>query len=270
MKIIKVPFLFMLIGLLTILAACGGSGESSGDNNKELEVVTDAAYAPFEYMKGDKIVGFDIDFMDAVMEEAGYTPKYKNIGWDPLFVEIQGEKADVAISAITINEDRKQTYDFSTPYFESRNMILIPEDSDIQSAEDLKGKKVAVQNGTTGQAAVEKILGSNHKDIKKFDNNTLAIMELVQGGVDAVVADNSVVLEYAKNNPDKKLKTISDEENFESEFYGLMFPKGSDLKADFDKAVKEVIENGTYAEIYKEWFGDEPDLEALKQQMENE
>ncbi|MCF6136824.1 basic amino acid ABC transporter substrate-binding protein [Pseudalkalibacillus berkeleyi] len=267
-KSIKSLFALTMVGMLAILAACGGSDSGSGDKGKKLEVVTDAAYAPFEYMDKGEITGFDIDFLNAVMKEAGYESEFKNIGWDPLFAEIQGEKADLAISAITINEERKESFDFSTPYFESTNMILVPEDSDIKSAEDLKGKKVAVQNGTTGQAAVESILGKNHKNIKKFENNTLAIMELIQGGADAVVADNTVVIEYAKNNPDKKLKTIKDEKNFESEFYGLMFPKGSDLKADFDKAVKEVINNGTYSEIYKEWFGDEPDLEALKKQME--
>jgi glutamine transport system substrate-binding protein len=268
MKLLKSLLTVMMMSMLVILAACGGSSNTTSGEMEKLEIVTDAAYAPFEYMDKGEIVGFDVDLLNAVLEEAGYEGEFKHIGWDPLFAEIQGEKADMAISAITINEERKESYDFSTPYFKSTNMILVPEGSDIKTAKDLKGKKVAVQNGTTGQAAVESILGKNHKNIKKFENNTLAIMELIQGGADAVVADNTVVIEYAKNNPDKKLKTIKDEKNFESEFYGLMFPKGSDLKADFDKAVKEVIENGTYSEIYKEWFGDEPDLEALKKQMD--
>ncbi|WP_257349266.1 basic amino acid ABC transporter substrate-binding protein [Pseudalkalibacillus decolorationis] len=248
-----------------VLVACSES--ATGDGKKKLEVITEAAYAPFEYMDGDQIVGFDIDFIDTVMKEAGYDYEVKNIGWDPLFAEIQGERADIGISAITINEDRKQTYDFSVPYFESTNMILVPEGSDIQGAEDLKGKVVAVQNGTTGQAAVETLFGTNHEDIKKFENNVLAIMELVKGGADAVVADNTVVIEYVKNNPDKKLKAIKDPNSFDSEFYGLMFPKDSELKKDFDKAIKAVIEDGTYSKLYKEWFGEEPDLKALKAQL---
>lgn len=258
--------LIVLVGLMGLMAACGGSG--TGGGKEKLEIVTDAAYAPFESMDGDKIVGFDVDFLDAVMKEAGYEYELKNIGWDPLFAAIQGETADLAISAITINEDRKQTYDFSAPYFESRNMILVPEGSDIKSAEDLKGKVVAVQNGTTGQEAVESLLGDNDENIKKFENNVLAIMELLKGGADAVVADNSVVQTYVKNNPDKKLVAIPDEDSFDPEFYGLMFPKGSDLKADIDKAVKAVIEDGTYSEIYKKWFGEEPNLETLKAQLE--
>ncbi|MCA1030792.1 basic amino acid ABC transporter substrate-binding protein [Bacillus timonensis] len=248
-----------------VLAGCGTSS-NNGEGKKTLKVVTDAAYAPFEYMDKGEIVGFDVDFLKAVAKEAGYEINLVNVGWDPIFVEIEDEIADLAISAITINDDRKQSYDFSVPYFLSTNKILVPEGSDIKTASDLEGKVVAVQNGTTGQEAIESLLGKNNPNIKKFENNNLAIMELISGGADAVVADNTVVEEYAKNNPDQKLVVIADTDSFDSEFYGLMFPKGSKLKADFDKAIKTVVENGTYAKIYNDWFGSDPDLETLKQQ----
>jgi glutamine transport system substrate-binding protein len=257
-----------------IVSACGTSkssetsGTGSDGQKKELRVVTDAAYAPFEYMEGDKIVGFDIDFLKAVAKEAGYELKIENVGWDPIFVEIKSKRADLAVSSITINDDRKQTYDFSLPYFLSTNKILVREDSDIKSAADLKGKVVAVQNGTTGQEAMDKLLGKNSKDIKKFDNNNLAIMEMLSGGADAVVADNGVVEVYAKNNPKEKLKVIEDSGSFEAEFYGLLFPKGTELKPDFDKAIKKVFENGTYEKIYQDWFGQKPNMEKLKAEQE--
>ncbi|WP_110926472.1 basic amino acid ABC transporter substrate-binding protein [Bacillus massiliglaciei] len=267
-------FAAMLVSVcMLILAACGGEeasttneGEDSGEK-KELRVVTDAAYAPFEYMKGDKVVGFDVDFINAVAKEAGYDVKIEHVGWDPIFVEIESKRADLAISAITVNDERKESYDFSRNYFLSTNKILVPESSDIQSGEDLKGKTVAVQTSTTGQEATEALLGKNHKDIKKFENNNLAIQELLQGGADAVVADNTVVEEYVKNNPDQKLKVVEDSDSFEQEFYGLMFPKGSKLKTEFDEAINTVFDNGKYEEIYKEWFGSEPDLETLKAQQ---
>jgi glutamine transport system substrate-binding protein len=257
-----------------IVSACGtsksneASGTGSDGKKKELRVVTDAAYAPFEYMEGDKIVGFDIDFLKAVAKEAGYELKIENVGWDPIFVEIKSKRADIAVSSITINDDRKQTYDFSLPYFLSTNKILVREDSDIKTAADLKGKVVAVQNGTTGQEAMDKLLGKNSKDIKKFDNNNLAIMEMLSGGADAVVADNGVVEVYAKNNPKEKLKVIEDSGSFEAEFYGLLFPKGTELKTDFDKAIKKVFENGTYEKIYQDWFGQKPNMEKLKAAQE--
>lgn len=266
----------LMLSFLFLLAACGtsqettsGEGSESGETEekKTLRVVTDAAYAPFEYQDKGEIVGFDVDFIEAVAEEAGYEIEIEHVGWDPLFVEIKDEIADFGISAITINDDRKQTYNFSVPYFLSTNKILVPEGSDIASAADLEGKVVAVQAGTTGQEAVEGIMGKNNKNMKQFENNNLAIMELTSGGADAVVADNTVVEEYVKNNPDQKLTVVEDTESFASEYYGLMFPKGSELKAEFDEAINKVLDSGKYAEIYNEWFGSDPDVENLKAQQ---
>ncbi|WP_246860870.1 basic amino acid ABC transporter substrate-binding protein [Bacillus sp. REN3] len=268
-------FAILVISLgVLLMAACGttetkeANGVDGGKVKKELRVVTDAAYAPFEYQEGDKIVGFDIDFLKAAAKEAGYELKFEHVGWDPIFVEIKSKRADLAVSSISIDDERKQTYDFSLPYFLSTNKILVREDSDVESAADLKGKKVAVQNGTTGQAAVDKLLGKNNKDIKKFDNNNLAIMEMMSGGADAVVADNGVVEVYAKNNPNEKLKVIEDSTSFDSEFYGILFPKGSELKKEFDQAIRKIIENGTYERIHEDWFGTKPDMEKLKAEQE--
>ena len=271
----KFTLLTILMVFSLILVACGTDGDAdasetngSSEVKKKLKIATEANYAPFVFLDKGEITGFDVDFMNAVAKEAGYEIDLVNVGWDPLFVEVKSELSDMGICAITINEEREQTYDFSVPYFLSTNEILVPEGSDIKSAADLKnGKVVAVLGGTTGQEAVESILGKNHKNIKKFDNNNLAILEMLSGGADAVVADNAVVEEYAKNNPDKKLVVIKDEVGFESEFYGLMFPKGSDLKEDFDVAVTKVLENGTYATIYKEWFGTEPNVDTILAQQ---
>jgi glutamine transport system substrate-binding protein len=269
--------LVMMMGFIMILAACGtsetggseeagGSGDSGSEEKKTLKVVTDAAYAPMEYLEGDEEVGFDIDFIKAVAEEAGYELDIVHVGWDPIFVEIEDETADIAISSITINDDRKQSYDFSVPYYLSTNKILIPEDSDIQSGEDLKDKVVAVQNGTTGQEVAEAILGKNSSNIKKFENNNLAIQELLAGGADAVVADNTVIEYYASMNPDQNLKVIADD-SFDAEYYGLMFPKGSELVGEFNEAINKVLDSGKYTEIYKEWFATDPDVENLKAQQ---
>ncbi|MFC4184107.1 basic amino acid ABC transporter substrate-binding protein [Saccharococcus thermophilus] len=270
----KGTIIAVVIALLTALAACGKSAEPSSSSSaggeeakKKVIVGTDAAFAPFEYMDKGKIVGFDVDLLDAVMKEAGIDYELKNIGWDPLFAALQSKEIDMAISGITINDKRKQTYDFSIPYFESTHMIMVKENSPIKNALDLKGKVIGVQNATTGQEAVEKLLGKDNKNIKKFENTVVAIMELLNGGVDAVVTDNAVANEYVKNNPDKKIKTIADPDHFESEFYGLMFPKGSDLKPKVDEALKKLIKSGKYAEIYKKWFGTEPKVDNLLKQQ---
>lgn len=274
MKKVKGITTIMIVALALMLSACGtskttsGNQQSSGNSEKKtLRVVTDAAYAPFEYQDKGKVVGFDVDFLNAAAKAAGYKVNIEHVGWDPVFVEVKGKTADMGISSITINDERKQTYDFSSPYFLSTNKILVREGSPIKKAADLKDKVVAVQNGTTGQEAVEGLFGKNNKNIKKFENNNLAIMELNSGGADAVVADNTVVEEYAKNNPKEKLVVIEDEKAFAKEYYGLLFPKGSKLKADFDKGIKKIIDNGTYTKIYKQWFKTEPDLKILKEQQ---
>ncbi|MBY0122970.1 basic amino acid ABC transporter substrate-binding protein [Bacillus sp. S/N-304-OC-R1] len=273
----KFTLLTFIMILSLILAACGTSQSSSeskggsaaaGDGKKKLKVATEANYAPFVFLDKGEMKGFDVDFMNAVAKEAGFDIEMVNVGWDPLFVEVKDKLSDLGICAITINDERLQTYEFSVPYYLSTNEILVPKGSDIKSAADLKNDKVvAVLGGTTGQEAVEGILGKNNKNIKKFDNNNLAILELTSGGADAVVADNAVVEDYAKNNPNANLDIIKDDEGFEKEFYGLMFPKGSKLKADFDEAVTKVLENGTYAEIYKKWFHVEPDVETILAQQ---
>ena len=270
MKVLKLLSIVMVFSLMVILSACGtnktnGSETNSGNTSekKTLKVVSNAEYAPFEYLDKGKIKGFDIDLMEAIAKEAGYKIKIVHVGWDPLFVEIKGKTADLGISAITINEERQQTYDFSIPYFISTNEILVPKGSNIKDAMDLKDKVVGVQNGTTGQEVVEAILGKNSSNLKKFESTNLAIMEMKGGGADAVVADNTVVEEYVKNNPKENVVLIKDEVNFEKEHYGLMYPKGSKLKEEFDKAIKKVIENGTYTKIYNEWFKVNPDLNLL-------
>src|SRR5699024_9108136 len=131
---------------------------------------------------------------------------------------------DLAIAGITMNAERKESYDFSNPYFESTHKVVFREGEDITSGEDIKGIKVGVQSGTTGAEAVEKILGKNHEDISKYESNTLALTALQSGEVDAVVTDNVVADEYVTNNPEANVEMITDPDTFESEFYGIIFP----------------------------------------------
>lgn len=248
--------------LVLTMTACG-----SKDGGSKVKFATDAAYAPMEYMDKDKVSGFDIDFAEAVMKEAGLSYSITNTGWDTMLTSVQqGKEYQAGISSVSITDERKQTYDYSIPYFESTNMILVKEGSPIKSATDLKDKKVAVQISTTADTLMTKIMGSDNKSLKRMDNNTLALLELENNGVDAVVADIAIVREYIKNNPNKKFVSIADPKNFESEYYGILLPKGSDLKAKIDPAIKKVIENGTYATVYKKWFGQEPDTKKLLEQ----
>ena len=264
-KGLMLAFVLMLAVSLT---ACGSKGEkdSSGSSPSEkvYKFATDAAYAPMESMDKDKIVGFDVDFLEAVMAEAGLKYSLTHTGWDPMLQTVKdGKEYDAGISSVSITDERKETYDFSVPYFESTNIILVKEGSPITSALDLKDKKVAVQGQTTADTLMSDIMGATNTNLKKYDTNVLAFMEMDKGGVDAAVADIAIVREYIKNNPNKKFTSLTDKDNFDSEFYGIIYPKGGELKAKLDPAIKTIIENGKYAEIYKKWFGEEPDTSVL-------
>lgn len=290
----KKGLLFALCAVLMIglLAACGARNESGGSGEtpagsepsvsseptvssepsdsaeKTYVFATDAQYAPMEYMDKGKIAGFDADFLEAVAKEANLKYELKNVGWDTLLESVKsGAEYDAAISSVSITDERKESYDFSAPYFESTNMILTKEGSPIQSALDLKDKKVAVQGSTTADILMMELMGKDNASLKKFDSNAVALMELQQGGVDAVVADMAVVTDYVRNNPDKKFNSIIDVKNFGSEFYGILLPKGSELKAKLDPAIKTVLENGTYAELYKKWFDKDADIAKLLEQQ---
>lgn len=255
---------YMMLVLTLLLVACSSGDSSNTKGNKVVRVATDANYAPMEYMDKDQIVGFDIDFLEAVMTEAKLEYTITHTGWETMLESVkQGSEYDAGISSVSITDERKETYDFSLPYFESTNMILTNEGSEIKSALDLKDKKVAVQIATTADIIMTELMGLDNTNLKKFDSNATAIFELENNGVDAVVADNMIVGEYIKNNPNSKLVGLFDSENFTGEFYGIVYPKGSAYKDDIDAAIKVVLENGTYAKIYEKWFGQTPDLTNL-------
>ncbi len=222
-------------------------------------VGTDAAYAPFESQneKGE-IVGFDIEVVQAVAAKAGIEVKFLNTPWEGIFNTLAQGDRDLLVSSITITDERKQTMDFSTPYFDAQQLIAVKKDSKIAKFADLKKLKVGVQNGTTGDEVVSKLQGKNSANIKRFESTPLALKELEAGGVDAVVADNGVVVHYVNNNSDAKFKTVSDA-SFVSEQYGLAVKKGNtELQAKLNKGLADIKSDGTYDKIYTKYFGAPP------------
>jgi len=222
-------------------------------------VGTDAAYAPFESQneKGE-IVGFDIEVVKAVAQKAGIEVKFVNTPWEGIFNTLAQGDRDLLVSSITITAERKQTMDFSTPYFDAQQLIAVKKDSKIAKFNDLKKLKVGVQNGTTGDEVVSKLQGKDSANIKRFESTPLALKELEAGGVDAVVADNGVVVHYVNNNSDAKFKTISDA-SFAAEQYGLAVKKGNtELLDKLNKGLADIKTDGTYDKIYTKYFGAPP------------
>lgn len=253
-----------------LLAACGKKEETPPPPApvasapapapvKVYTVGTDAAYAPFESQneKGE-IVGFDIEVVKAIAAKAGFEVKFVNTPWEGIFNALGQGDRDMVVSAVTITEERKQTMDFSDPYFDAAQLIAVKEDSKVAKFADLKKLKVGVQTGTTGDEAVTKLLGKNSTAIKRFESTPLALKELESGGVDAVVADNGVVVHYVANNPGGKFKTVADAE-FVPEQYGIAIKKGNtELLALVNKGLADIKADGTYDRIYSQFFGAPP------------
>lgn len=259
--------LVLTVGVGLLVTACGAgdkqaaSGSSSsgggGASEKVYVVGTDAAYPPFQMMEADKISGHDIDVMNAIAEAAGFKIEWKNTGWDPLFDGLDRGTVDIGISSITIREDRKQKYDFSEPYFEANQLILVPENSPVTKLADLKGKKIGVQAATTGEFVVQKAFGNTYEGLKGYDDMPSAIDDFYNGRVDAVVGDDGMIKYYVKKFKDKKFKMIKDD-SFEKEYYGIIVKKGNtELLNKINEGLKKIKENGKLQEIYNQYFGNE-------------
>jgi polar amino acid transport system substrate-binding protein len=256
-----------------VLAACGKKEEAPAPAPvasapapapaKVYVVGTDAAYAPFESQneKGE-IVGFDIDVVRAAAAKAGIEVKFVNTPWEGIFNTLQQGDRDMIVSAVTITAERKQTMDFSDPYFDAAQLIAVKETSKVAKFADLKKLKVGVQTGTTGDEAVTKLLGKASTNVKRFESTPLALKELEAGGVDAVVADNGVIAHYVANNPGGKFKTVSDTE-FVPEQYGIAFKKGNtELLGKMNQGLAAIKADGSYAQIYAKYFGAPPAAKA--------
>ena len=226
-------------------------------------VGTDAAYAPFESQNEKaEIVGFDIDVMRAVAAKAGLALKFVNTPWEGIFNALGQGDRDLVVSAVTITPERRQTMDFSDPYFDAQQLIAVKVNSKVAKFADLKKLKVGVQTGTTGDEAVTKLLGKTSANIKRFESTPLALKELEAGGVDAVVADNGVVIHYVANNPGGQFKTVADTD-FTPEQYGIALKKGNaELLAKVNQGLAAIKADGSYAALYTKYFGTAPGAAA--------
>lgn len=250
-------FLIIVMGLMT--AGCGTNeakavkGEANAD--KKIVAVTHAQFPPFEYMSAQgKPEGFDIDIISAIGKELGWKVEVQDTGFDGALEQVKNGKAQVAIAAITITDKRKQSYSFSNPYFEAKQLIMVPENSPVKTLQDVKGKKVAVQSSTTGAILAEEILGKGSKDVYQFEDLPSAMDELYNKRVDVVIGDNAPMLAQMAKASKPGFKTI-DDPNVPKESYGiLMNQKDKEMTKQVNDALKKLQENGTYDEIYKKYF----------------
>ena len=220
---------------------------------KELVVGSSATYRPFAYETPTKeIVGYDIDMIRAVAQKAGLQIRIVNTPWTGIFAALNNGDVDLVISGVTINDKRKQSYDFTAPYFEARQLIAVNQSSTVKSLKDLAGKKVGVVTGSTADDAASREFGKTSPDIRRFESTPVVIAELANGGLDAAIGDNGVIAFRVQEH--KHLKTVNDP-SFPKEFFGIVVKQGN--KALLDKlnaGLAAVKADGSYAQIYRKWF----------------
>lgn len=197
--------------------------------------------------------GFDIDIMNAIAKIESINIEFINTSWDGLFASLKVEN-DLLISAIPITDERKSVMDFSEPYFESTVYVTVPANSSVSKITELKGKKIAVQQGSLGEQFIVDIVGE--ENIVRYPGIIEAFIELANGKMDAVAADSGITSEFLRSREDFKGKIIKDA-NSPKEEYGIAVLKGNDfLLNKINSGLKKIKENGEYNRIYSKWFNE--------------
>ncbi|KOP25870.1 ABC transporter substrate-binding protein [Hapalosiphon sp. MRB220] len=242
----------LAVGLccLLLLAGCSFNGDVSG-TEKTLKVATEPAFPPFEFIgEGGQPQGFSYDLMRAIARAANFKVDFQSIPFDGIIPALQAKTVDAAISSITITEERAKVVSFSRPYFKAGLAIAVrANNQDITNFESLQNKKIAVQIGTTGAKKAQSIPGVQ---IRSFDSAPLALQELANGNVDAVINDAPVTL-YAINTTNLQgIKVV--QQLLTEEYYGIATAKKSPNLTLINRGLTRVLQNGEYTKIYQKWF----------------
>ncbi|RMI07023.1 ABC transporter substrate-binding protein [Cellulomonas triticagri] len=242
-----------------LLAACGGGDSSSGDAEGGVELVsagsltlcTNPPYEPFEYEEGGEVVGLDIDIVNEVATDLGVELVTKVTPFEGIQsgADLNTNNCDVVASGITITPERQEKIDFSDPYFDANQGLLVPEGSDLSSLDSLDGKKIGVQQATTGETWAQ----DNGLETIQFEDLGLQVQALRTGQVDAVVNDIAVLGPYVSEGFEIGNEFSTGEQ------YGIGVKQGNTALLDAVNATLERIrEDGTYDDIYTQYIGTAP------------
>jgi len=222
-----------------------------------LTVCTHLPYEPFQYKEGGDVVGFDVDLMDLVAAELDLEQEIFNTPFEKIETGLsmsQGD-CDIAAAGMTITEDRQKVMDFSDPYFDATQALLVQKGAGVASLEDLSGKTLGVQASTTGRLYAEDN-APDDVEIAVYEDLALLTAAVKTGKIDAGINDNTVLYDYVADNPDLEVATEFDT----GEQYGFAVAKdGNDeLIATVNDVLATAKEDGTYDDLYQQYFGDAP------------
>lgn len=227
-------------------AACGEKEEVT--TTEEIVFGTNAEFPPFEFVTTSGVIGefdgIDMAIADEIAKDNAMTAKISNMEFDSLLIALQNGQIDAVIAGMTVTEERAQKVNFSIPYYQATQVMIVKEDSQIQKAGDMADKKIAVIQGYTGETCVSE-MGYKYISFKK---GTDAIMELVNGKADVVVIDSATATKYVSDN--EGLKIVEDAEAFASEEYAIAVAKeNTELLDKINASIEKLLEEGKVAEF---------------------
>ncbi|AZB43478.1 ABC transporter substrate-binding protein [Bacillus sp. FJAT-42376] len=253
-------WLFLAIGLViaSMLAACGASEETSGDGGKEkkvLKMATSADYPPFEYKdtaKGDDIIGFDVDLVNALADDLGYKVEIQDMDFNGLVAGLQAKQVDLVLAGMTPTEERKKNVDFTDIYYKAKHMIVSPKGSGIKTVEDLEGKTLGVQLGSIQEGEAKKIAEKTKVKVENRNKIPELVQEMKAGRFDAAIIEDTVAKGYF--DKDKELEGFTLDSSEEEAGSAIAFQKGSKYTEEFNKALQKMKENGELEKLIVKWF----------------
>ena len=268
-KMKKILALAMAGAMMLSFAACGSKDETANDSGSKETITfgTNAEFPPFEYVTSSGTIGefdgIDMAIAKQIGEDMGKEAKINNMEFDSLLLALDNGQVDAVIAGMTVTDERKESYDFSTPYYTATQVMIVKEDSDIQKASDMKDKKIVVIQGYTGETCVQE-LGYEYEAFKK---GTEAVMELVNGKCDVVVIDSATAEKFVGDN--EGLKIVEDPDTFEAEEYAIAVKKGNtELLNQINDSIQKMLDNGTVSELSAKYLDVDTEEDASSSDAE--
>ena len=254
MKLKKLVSVLLVAACVFSLAACGSkddskdSGDSKKDSKDTLVMATNAEFPPYEFHEGDDVVGIDADIARAIGEEMGMEVKIEDMAFDSIIPAVTSGKADFGAAGMTVTEDRKKNVDFTDTYATATQVIIVKEGSDIAGPDDLTGKKIGVQLGTTGDIYADDI---EDAEVERYNQGFEAVQALTQDKIDAVVIDGEPAKEFVAEADGLKIL----DEAFTEEEYAIAVAKDNDdLLKKMNEALASLKESGKIDEIVAKYI----------------
>ncbi|WP_422074196.1 transporter substrate-binding domain-containing protein [Tranquillimonas rosea] len=223
------------------------------------QVATDPSFVPFEMMDEEtgEMTGFDMDMIRELADRAGFEVNINTMDFNGIIPAVQTGNMDIAIAGITITDERAEIVDFSDPYYDSGLQILVgANNEEVETIEDLEGMTIGTKIGSTSFDFLTEKFGDD-ATITPYPGSGDMYLALMGGSVDAVFYDAPNVGYFAKTRGEGQVKVVGP--LYEGQQYGIAFAKGSDLVEPVNEALAAMREDGTYDEIYSEWFGSSSD-----------